>query len=205
MNEDYPPEISQIVETLDTRQPLPRLTPKEAWQRELTVKLQNMPLTNLFGNQLLKDASLGNTVKIGLLLWNDALDEAHHILQEINTKTGHYWHAIMHRREPNYENSKYWFNRVSNHPIYPALRKNVLDLLKGSLLELNELTSYAMEIEDRNNWDAVQFVEWCQTGTQNPNVGVAKFLRRTQVEEIKLLLDYSFQNALTLSSSTSET
>src|SRR5262245_45470401 len=54
----------------------------------------------------------------GLWLAFDFLDEAHVICQDLDTPEGSYWHALMHRREPDYPNSKYWFRRVGTHPIF---------------------------------------------------------------------------------------
>src|SRR3954470_17321708 len=51
-------------------------------------------------------------LKAALLLWNDHLDESHTIAQEIENADGSMLHAIMHRREPDYFNSKYWWRRV---------------------------------------------------------------------------------------------
>src|SRR5688500_4990238 len=48
----------------------------------------------------------------GLWLYHDFLDESHAISQDLHTVEGSYWHAIMHRREPDAWNSKYWFRRV---------------------------------------------------------------------------------------------
>ena len=45
----------------------------------------------------------------GLWLYHDFLDESHSISQEIATSTGSFWHGIMHRREPDPSNAKYWF------------------------------------------------------------------------------------------------
>ncbi|MCH7686784.1 MAG: hypothetical protein IH899_08905, partial [Planctomycetes bacterium] len=64
-------------------------------------------------------------VKAGLLLIHDYLDESHTLSQSIQGEgrhsAGDYWHAIMHRREPDDSNSKYWFRRVGEHPIFAAL------------------------------------------------------------------------------------
>ncbi len=43
----------------------------------------------------------------GLWLYHDFLDESHRISQELHTTTGSYWHALMHRREPDFDNPKY--------------------------------------------------------------------------------------------------
>ena len=57
----------------------------------------------------------------GLWLLYDFLDESHTISQSLDTLEGSYWHGIMHRREPDYENAKYWFRRVPVHPIHAEL------------------------------------------------------------------------------------
>jgi hypothetical protein len=65
----------------------------------------------------------------GLWLWHDFLDESHTISQSIHTPTGSYWHAIMHRREGDFSNAKYWYRQCDNHaaikPIAAQLRQSV--------------------------------------------------------------------------------
>ncbi|MEX0652509.1 MAG: hypothetical protein WD534_16270 [Phycisphaeraceae bacterium] len=52
----------------------------------------------------------------GLWLYVDELDRSHTVSQGIETPTGSFWHAIMHRREGDFSNSKYWFRRTGKHP-----------------------------------------------------------------------------------------
>ena len=54
-------------------------------------------------------------VLAGLWLWHDALDESHTISQSIATPNGSFWHAIMHRREGDFANAKYWYARCRHH------------------------------------------------------------------------------------------
>ncbi len=58
----------------------------------------------------------------GLWLYIDELDRSHRIAQERDADaTCNYWHAIMHRREGDFCNSKYWFRRVGKHPAMKTL------------------------------------------------------------------------------------
>ncbi|MDF1745055.1 MAG: hypothetical protein P1V19_15260, partial [Gimesia sp.] len=51
-------------------------------------------------------------MQAGLLCLHDYLDESHQFSQSVQNQglhqAGDYWHHIMHRREPDYSNAKYW-------------------------------------------------------------------------------------------------
>ena len=142
---------------------------------------------------------MGYALQSGLLLWNDALDASHTISQGLESRTGSYWHGIMHRREPDYSNAKYWFRRVGVHPTFPALRERASALLQEDSTESDSLADYAEMIKETEDRDAFRFVDWCQAadGVRSTPEAVKSFLQAVQVEEIKLLLDYSYQQALT--------
>ena len=57
----------------------------------------------------------------GLWLWHDFLDKSHAISQSLDNPTGNLWHAIMHRREGDFSNSKYWYARCRQHPALPTM------------------------------------------------------------------------------------
>ena len=70
-----------------------------------------------------------NAMLAGLWLWHDWLSESHHISQSLNSATGSFWHAIMHRREADFSNSKYWYARCQNHPVLQQMANNATQIL----------------------------------------------------------------------------
>src|SRR5688572_32618825 len=79
--------------------------------------------SNLFDPGRARDEAMARCCLAGLWLAFDFLDESHRISQDIETPSGSYWHGIIHRREPDYANSKYWFRRAGRHAIFPAMRR----------------------------------------------------------------------------------
>ena len=57
----------------------------------------------------------------GLWLLAGDLDRSHAISQTIKSTDGSFWHGIMHRREGDFGNSKYWFGRARQHPVLEQL------------------------------------------------------------------------------------
>lgn len=57
----------------------------------------------------------------GLYLHFDCWADAHTVAQDLDTPDGSFWHAILHRSEPDASNAKYWFRRVGTHPVVGLL------------------------------------------------------------------------------------
>lgn len=51
-------------------------------------------------------------LQAAIWLYVDDLDRSHSISQGIASPIGAYWHGIMHRREGDFWNSKYWFRQA---------------------------------------------------------------------------------------------
>jgi hypothetical protein len=80
-------------------------------------KLDEVTVEAAFAGSKVVDREMAACCVAGVWLLHDFLDESHTISQGIETPSGSYWHAIMHRREGDFWNSKYWYRRVGQHPV----------------------------------------------------------------------------------------
>jgi hypothetical protein len=106
----------------------------------------------------------------GLWLFFDFLDESHEISQSLPDEWGAYWHGIMHRREPDAWNSKYWFRRIGDNPIAVELKA-------------------AAEGLGYDYWDPFALVDDCERCRDTGSVE-ERSLRVVQLTEIRLLLQH---------------
>lgn len=63
----------------------------------------------------------------GLWLLAGELDLSHSLSQSDDSVEGSFWHGIMHRREGDFSNAKYWFRRVGEHPVFARLAQEYPD------------------------------------------------------------------------------
>jgi hypothetical protein len=151
--------------------------------------LDNLTVDELFRHDRLTDRDMAQACISGLWLYHDYLERSHAISQTIETPTGAYWHGIMHRREPDFPNAKYWFRKVGNHPIFPALAEAARDeaARAGSLADAGWLRS-------ARTWDPMAFIDLCEAVYEQdgPDRGLCE---RVALAEWQLLFDFSHRKA----------
>ena len=151
-------------------------------------------LDSMSERELLAGADAGNAMMAraclaGLWLYHDFLEESHRISQEIETPTGSYWHGIMHRREPDFSNSAYWFRRVGRHPVFDDLKEE-----GARIAESNEREDSAEFLTRQSAWDPFAFNDLCQSsiGTES---STETLCRQIQRREWELLFDFCYRGA----------
>jgi hypothetical protein len=124
--------------------------------------------------ELFPGAPAPNGALAGLYLYFCAYEQAHGIAQDIETAEGSFWHGILHRQEPDPGNAGYWFRRVGQHPVYPALRQAAADL----------------GFPVKSAWDPFAFIDFCESARRKPGSKDEKTAMTIQLAEWQLLFDY---------------
>jgi len=138
--------------------------------------------------QPLRDRSMADACCAGLWLYHDFFEQSHEISQRIETAAGSYWHGIMHRREPDASNAKYWFRRVGRHPVFAPLAEQARELAaEGGVSPASRAADFSS-----GEWDPFQFIDLCEqvrgSGSQEELL-----CRRIAQAEWRLLFDYCWR------------
>jgi hypothetical protein len=180
----YGSAFASLIEP-DRLNPLDAGTPAEA----VRPALERLTLEDAFAPHLLTDTSMGRLCLAGLWLHHDFLDECHRIAQSVATSTGSYWHALMHRREGDFWNSKYWFRQVGRHEVYGVLAE-------AAALARAPVPDRAGDfIVSQGAWDPAAFVDLCEASLQG-RAPHQTLCRRIQQREWQLLFDHCYRRAI---------
>lgn len=168
-----PSEYGPVTANLLVESRLPALGPGSP-EPEVHVQLRRFdPLVDFA--QPIRDPLAARACLAGLWLYFDYLNESHAISQDLSTPEGSFWHAVMHRREPDAWNSKYWWRQVGAHPV------------------LGQLATESPALGYRYT-SAEAFVDSCERvrGTVSEEETVAQ---QVQLLEWRLLFDWCFRKA----------
>jgi len=181
----YTPAIQELLKP-ERLCPLGPGTPNRAAR----ASLESLSLDQLFAPHRIQDRDMAAACLAGLWLYHDFLDESHEISQKIDSNTGSYWHGIMHRREPDFPNAKYWFRRVGKHPIFEPLWQATAELAaKGGT------DPSADFLATQPAWDPFDFVDLCEkcSAGQSP---LEMLCLQIQQCEWQLLFDFCFRRSV---------
>jgi hypothetical protein len=188
--ERYSSEIDELLATA----PLNELGPGKPVVAERK-RLENLSIETALAPHPVKDRTSAEACLAGLWLRFDFLDESHEISQSIRNATGSFWHGIMHRREPDYGNAKYWFHRVGPHPAFPTIQDAVREYaLNDGAAEIKAEPAAAF-LASSANWDPFKLVDLVESASRG-RTKCAKLCREVQRIEWEALFDFCFAAAI---------
>lgn len=137
-------------------------------------------------------------LKAGVLLMHDFVDESHRYSQSIEGEGEHqlgdYWHAILHRREPDFFNAKYWFRQIGQQPGFTTLARLADAKLRSCSsprsLEWNQRLGSAQQ------WKPLAFVDLCESCQSANDPELMQATQEIQLAEMLLLLRQTYQQAI---------
>jgi hypothetical protein len=144
---------------------------------ERTAELEALTTAQACGGRV-ADESMARCLLSGLWLRFDFFEQSHELSQSIETPTGSYWHAILHRREPDASNAGYWFRRVGEHPIFAPLSEHSATISPA--------------LFKPGRWDPYRFADLCDRATPRDEAA----LRKVQEAEWTLLMDFCRRRAV---------
>lgn len=162
---------------------LRKLIPTEPLDYELVRRIQAADDLAIGGGKVPGDAAAFALLRGGLLYAADAIHEAHAIFQEAKSDLGSYWHGMMHRREGDFDNARYWFRRAGVLPFFSELHRAACE--------------HSAVMARQLNWDPYLFTGECEQARFGETEGL-RSLVELQRAEFEVLFDYCWrQSALT--------
>ena len=141
----YPDFIQRVLlheGTLDD--PLPR----EPTDYELVIRLREADDARIFGGQRLVPAAPAGLVRSGLFYFHNALDDSHKEAAKLDGDFAAYWHGMIHRREGDFENARYWMRRAGEQPVFPEMQGRATDA--------------SPHMSRQAKWDPFLFIHLCE-------------------------------------------
>ena len=173
---------SEFVDRLLSREGLLKtLMPAEPLDRDILRTLRETGDDVLAGEKIPADPAMFALVRGGLFYALDALPEAHAIFQEASGDEGAYWHGMLHRREGDFDNARYWFRRAGVLPFFSEAHRAA--------------GAHSETMARQSNWDPYLFTGQCEQARFGADdlIGEMSALQRI---EFDALFDYCWRRAM---------
>jgi hypothetical protein len=185
----YGPVFAPLLET-DRRRPLDSGRPGSSAR----AALKKLDTHSAFAHVVtqLADAEMAACCLSAVWLLHDCLDESHTISQGIDTTSGSFWHAIIHRREGDFSNAKYWFRNVGGHPVFADLGEQA-HVAASAAADAD--SSLGETLLRDGAWNPFAFVDLCQAVARG-QTAARELCLDIQQAEWELLFDYCYRGAV---------
>lgn len=145
--------------------------------------LEDLSVETAFGHTAVTDRGAAECCVAGVWLLHGFLDAAHRLCQDVPTASGSYWHGVVHRREGDFGNAKYWFGRAAGHPAG--------DRIAAAASGSDQLSA----LGEGGDWDATGFVDRCREALRSGDARLEAECRALQAAEWRAVFDSCYREA----------
>ncbi|HET6409979.1 MAG TPA: hypothetical protein VFG14_18965, partial [Chthoniobacteraceae bacterium] len=110
----------------------------------------------------------------------DDMDGCHQFFQDNSTDLGSYWHGMMHRREGDFDNARYWFRRSGVLPFFNELH--------------GVAAKFSPDMAKQSSWDPYLFTGKCEQAKFGADDETDE-LPRLQKAEFDVVFDYTWRQS----------
>jgi hypothetical protein len=160
---------------------LHRLIPGETYSTTLVLRIREADDSAIAGEKTVSQPGNFGLVRGGLLYAVDAIHEAHNFFQDAKSDLGSYWHGMMHRREGDFDNARYWFRRAGTLPCFAGLHRAA--------------SQYSADMAKQPSWDPYLFTGLCEQARFGEEEIVAELLK-LQRTEFDTIFNYTWRQSV---------
>jgi len=159
---------------------LAKLLPSEPLDYGAVQRLRVADEAALSGQRPIGNREMFALVRGGLFYALDSLPEAHAIFQDAKTDLGSYWHGMLHRREGDFDNARYWFRRAGVLPFFGELHRAA--------------SACSALMARQSQWDPYTFTGQCEQARFGETDSLSE-LSSLQRAEFETLFDYCWRQS----------
>lgn len=160
---------------------LKTLIPSDISNRDVWRRVRDADDQAITGGHPISNDKMLRLVRGGLLYALDDLDGCHQYFQNDGTDLGSYWHGMMHRREGDFDNARYWFRRSGTLPFFDNLH--------------SQAAVFSPDMAKQNSWDPYLFTGQCEQAKFGAEDDRGEFPRLQRVE-FDVVFDYTWRQAI---------
>ena len=158
---------------------LRQLFPKDISDRDVWRRLKDADDAIVAGGPIGVPQAF-DVVRGGLLYALDDLAACHEFFQNTANDLVGYWHGMMHRREADFDNARYWFRRSGTLPFFDTLQHHAAGISADMAKQLS--------------WDPYLFTGQCEQHRFGADDDSGELIR-LQRAEFDVVFDYSWRQA----------
>jgi hypothetical protein len=157
-----------------------KLIPSDVTDREVWRRVRDADDAAIVNGAAIENPKAFPLIRGALLYAMDDLPGCHRYFQDEPGDLASYWHGMMHRREGDFDNARYWFRRAGSLPFFDKLQ--------------SEASAFSADVAKQLSWDPYLFTGMCEQNRFGAE-DESDELPRLQATEFEVAFDYTWRQA----------